>query len=136
MFDRVRQVKWVRRWRYELRWAPDHRGGVLSREVDTVAQLRAVVGWARAHPSVTKFSFQPVDHLEGRRAVTCSAGHPLEAPDPRQTYRLKQDIRRYGCRGCPGHDVTACPTCSELVIEPTPGYGCAAIWRGIPPATR
>lgn len=119
----------MRRWRYELRWEPGH-SGVLSRDVETVVQLRAVVAWARANPHVIRYSFRPVDYLEGPRALTCSRGHRLEAPDPRQPYRLKQDIRRYGCRGCPGHDVTACPTCGELVVEPVPAHGCGAVRLG------
>jgi hypothetical protein len=120
-------VQWVRRWRYELRWEPGHRGGVLSRDVDTVTQLRAVVEWARANPNVTKCAYRPVDHLEGEPAGRCPDGHRLGIPDPRQPYRLRTDVRRWACRACPGHDVTTCPSCGRLVIEPPPGHGCAAV---------
>jgi hypothetical protein len=29
--------------------------------VDTVAQLREVIAWARANPRIRRFSFQPLD---------------------------------------------------------------------------
>jgi hypothetical protein len=102
-------MHWVRRWRYELRWEPGHRGGVLSRHVDTLAHLKAVVQWARANPHVIKCSYRPVYDLEGTPATTCSHGHRLESPDPRQPWRWRQDTHQWKCRACPGHAVTICP---------------------------
>jgi hypothetical protein len=117
----------VRRWRYELRWEPGHHGGVLSRDVATIAQLRAVIEWARGNPNVVKCAWRPVDYLEGEPAARCPDGHRLDAPDPRQSYRLGRDVRRWACRACPGHGVTVCPTCRLLVVEPPPTHGCAAV---------
>ena len=75
---------WVRRRRYELGWEPSHGGGVLSREVETLAQLRAVVEWARGNPNVIKCAYRPVDELVGEPATQCPAGHRRDTPDPRQ----------------------------------------------------
>lgn len=119
-------MRWVRRWQYELRWEPNHRG-VLTRDVETVTQLRAVVEWARVNPRVIKCTFRPVNYLEGMPATRCPDGHGLESPDPRQPYRLRRDTRRFACRSCPGHDVTVCPQCGALIIEPVPAYGCSAV---------
>lgn len=119
-------MQWERRWLYELRWEPGHRGGVLSREVENLAQLRAVVEWARSNPNVIKCSYRPVDHLEGEPATTCSRGHPLGTPDTRRSGQILRDTRRVACVACPGHDVSYC-SCGERVIEPPPAYGCAAV---------
>ena len=75
---------WVRRRRHELGWEPSHRGGVLSREVETLAQLRAVLEWARGNPNVIKCAYRPVDELVGEPPTQCPAGHRRDAPDPRQ----------------------------------------------------
>uniref|UniRef100_UPI003F499E86 hypothetical protein n=1 Tax=Actinoplanes sp. CA-151224 TaxID=3239904 RepID=UPI003F499E86 len=120
-------MHWVRRWRYELRWDPGHRGGVFSRDVVTVAQLHAVVRWALANPNVIGYRYYPVDHLEGEPATTCPAGHPLGRPDPRRPGRVLRTTRRYQCRSCPGHDVSACPACGAQVVEPAPTEECAAL---------
>uniref|UniRef100_UPI003F4950F5 hypothetical protein n=1 Tax=Actinoplanes sp. CA-084688 TaxID=3239901 RepID=UPI003F4950F5 len=129
-------VEWVRRWRYELRWDPGHRGGVLSRDVDTVAQLHAVVRWALANPNVIGYRYYPVDYLEGEPATRCPAGHALGQPDPRRPGRVLRSTRRYPCGACQGHDVSACPTCGATVIEPAPAAECAALSIDVSPGRR
>lgn len=113
-------LEWVRRWEYTLVWQDGHTG-VRCREVDTVAQLRAVIAWARANPRVRRFSFRPVDHLVGepRWADFCPSGHPL--------YTYPHPQRREGwlpCRADGGHQLRTCPTCQIRMIEPDPGPDC------------
>lgn len=120
----------MRRWRYDVRWEPGHGRSVLIRYVDTIGQLRAVVEWARANPAIVSCRFAPIDLLEGEPADRCPAGHRLEATDPRQPWRLCRDTHRFDCVSCGGHDVTRCPECGVLVIDPPPQHGCAAIRPG------
>ncbi|MEV4708184.1 hypothetical protein [Actinoplanes sp. NPDC049316] len=125
MFDIVGQVEWERRWSYELRWQPHYRGhGVRSREVATVAQLRAVVEWARRNPNVLRCSYKPTDHLVGDQVKMCPDGHSLEAPNPNQPYRMIQQMRMVRCATCPGHYRTVCPTCRAPVFDPPLSVEC------------
>jgi len=120
MFDSVRAVEWVRAWVYELRWSPDYRGSpVRSREVASVAQLRAVVAWARRNPNVIKCSFHPADHLVGEPAEVCRRGHRL------MTWPAGRGRAVWlACTGCPVHRLAVCPECGDRVIEPDPGFDC------------
>lgn len=128
----VRDVlTWVRRWRYKLVWQDGHTGR-LGGEVETAEQLRAVVAWAQRNPRVRRWSFEPVDHLDGEPRWTdvCPRGHPLI------TYPRPE--RREGwlpCAGCPGHHRTVCTTCGVRLIEPEPGGECGppADWVTAPP---
>ena len=113
-------MEWIRRWVYELRWSWDYRGSpVRSREVAGVAELRAVVAWARRNPNVTGYSFKPVDHLVGDPAEVCRRGHRLNAWP---AGRLSPSWLT--CGGCPGHRLAVCPECGDRVIEPAPGPDC------------
>jgi hypothetical protein len=121
----LRRVEWVRRWRYDLVWQDGHTG-VLSREVDTVAKLRAVVAWARANPRVRRWSIAPVDQLVGGPAHgdVCPSGHALV------TYPRPHRVSGWlSCADCPGHRLTVCPVCGVRLLDPLPGPDC-----GPPPA--
>ena len=123
-------LAWVRRWRYELIWQPGHTGR-RDGEVDTVAQLRAVVAWARANPRVRRWSIEPVDRLVGRPRWTdaCPRGHRLARyPHPHR----RDDW--LPCAACPGHRLTTCPTCRARMIEPEPSPDCGPP-PGWPPST-
>jgi len=113
-------VEWVRTWVYELRWRPDYHGDpVRSREVESIAQLREVVAWARRNPNVTGYSFRPVDHLDGDPAEVCRNGHRLmvwPAGGRNPSWLI--------CAGCLGHRLAVCPQCGDRVIEPVPGPDC------------
>lgn len=112
-------MEWQRRWSDELRWQPHYRGSrVHSREAEGVAQLRAVVEWARRNPNVLRYSYKPVDHLVGDQVKVCPAGHSLEAVNPMQPYRMIQQMRMVRCAACPGHYRTLCPTCRTPVFDP------------------
>ena len=103
---------------YELTWQDGHTG-LRSREVETVAQLREVVAWARANPRVRRWSFHPYDRLVGELATRCRHGHLL------QTYTTW--YRTSGwlvCGSCGGHHLIICQDCGDRVIDPVPGPDC------------
>jgi hypothetical protein len=112
--------EWIRRWEYTLVWQDGH-DGRRNGFVDTVEQLGAVVAWARANPRVRRWSFRPVQHLEGEPewADVGPCGHRLVTyPHP---------YRRDGwlpCRDDGGHSLRICPTCEIRIIEPVPGPDC------------
>lgn len=116
-------VEWVRRWEYQIQWAPGH-SGVHSRHVDTVGQLRAVVAWARHNTHVQQFRYKLVYDLEGERASVCSRGHALQPPVYWQAQHRGRYMVLFGCPDCPGHYVTDCPTCAEQVCDPPLGLDC------------
>ena len=116
-------MEWVRRWRYELRWERG-RSGVVSRDVDTLDQLRAVVEWARANPHVERCSYRPIEALHGERIDRCPAGHDLPTVKPGQAHRPPGFMRLVQCSDCPGHYVTTCLTCGVNVFDPPAGPDC------------
>ena len=116
-------MRWVRRWRYELRWEQG-RNGVVSRNVDTLDQLRAVVEWARANPHVERCSYRRVDDLQGDRIDRCPAGHELPIVKPGRAHQLRGIMRLVACADCPGHYVTVCPACGAQVYDPPAGPDC------------
>lgn len=121
-------MEWVRRWQYELTWEPGHTG-VLSRYVDTLEQVRAVVEWARANPHIHKCSYRPHDELVGDQVATCNQGHLLEVRQWGQS-RASRSMRMVKCRDCPGHYETTCPTCEVRVYDPAPGPDCGPVVDG------
>jgi hypothetical protein len=119
LVDSLGRVEWVRRWTYELVWA-DRYTGVRSREVETVAQLRAVVHWAQANPRIRRWSIQAADRLIGELPERCSQGHRLATYPHRPPVWLD-------CSADPGHHLLTCPVAGcprPRVIEPVPGPDC------------
>jgi hypothetical protein len=72
--------------------------------VESVAQLHAVVAWARRNPNVIRYSFKPVDHLVWDPAEVCRRGHRL------RTWPAGRGPSVWlACTGCPGHRLAVCP---------------------------
>ena len=118
-------MEWVRRWQYELRWAPRH-SGVFSRTVDTVAQLRAVVERARRNPHIEKCSYKAAYEPNGDWIAECSRGHSLAQPKHWETgRRSRRHMNRKPCLVCPGHYLSDCPECLEEVFDPPLGPDCS-----------
>lgn len=116
-------VEWTREWVYELRWAPGC-SGVLSRGVDSVEKLRAVVTWARSNPHVEKCSYRLEYRTRGERIERCSLGHSLLETGRWQPYRLEQKMRFVRCADCPGHYISICPECGTPAPDPPAGPDC------------
>jgi hypothetical protein len=71
--------EWCRRWEVELRWRAGLEGPrVAVRRVESPAQLRAVVQWARKHPDVTVVRYRAVRELIGEPPTHCRYGHAYD----------------------------------------------------------
>ncbi|MBC9000450.1 hypothetical protein [Micromonospora aurantiaca (nom. illeg.)] len=107
--------EWVRRWEIEVRWRPGLPGDRLSaRRVDTVAELRQLVAWARANPDITRHQHRTVRELAGDPPAACPNGHPYDGGSATRAAR--------GWTTCPcgGHLILACrwPGCGDVSHDP------------------
>ena len=114
--------EWVRRWWITYRWRPEAgQGKRVNSVVDTTAQLRAVVEWARAHPDVEAYQYEPRWHLDGEPPDRCRRGHSLRGG---RSYWVATSW--VGCP-CGGHTRLQCRTegCGDVQLDPAPGPDCA-----------
>ena len=107
--------EWRRRWEITFTWRREVSGGrVLSTRVDTPAQLRAVVEWARGHPDVIAYRQRSVRELLGERPAACGRGHPYSIAG---AAKIRFD---WLPRTCGGHALYRCRTfgCGDVRADP------------------
>lgn len=113
--------EWRARWEVQLRWRAGLEGPrVHQRRVDTPAQLRAVITWARGHPDVTRVKHWRVRELTGRHPDSCRHGHPYEGGSA-----TRAAMGWLRCE-CGGHVVFRCrwPGCTDEQLDPPPAADC------------
>ena len=117
--------RWVRRWDITIRWDRIDNSPIQSltyqTHVDTAAQLRRFVEYARANPHVVAFPYRSVRDLIGTSPTACRAGH---------LYPNAGSITRAGHEwapcNCGGHFVLIChqPGCTDVIVDPDPDPDC------------
>ncbi|SCG15494.1 hypothetical protein GA0070610_1728 [Micromonospora echinofusca] len=119
-------MEWRTRWRITIRWdrAENSPAGVtvIERVVDSPAELRHLVGRARADPHVVAFPFRQVRELVGDEPDRCGAGH-LHAGGS-----ATRPARGWWPCGCGGHLVIRC-RCGDVRVAPAIDSDCDACPR-------
>ncbi|WP_091462952.1 hypothetical protein [Micromonospora inyonensis] len=99
----------------DVRWRPGLPGDRLAaRRVDTVAELRQLVTWARQHPDVTAVRHRRVRELVGDPPDVCRRGHRYGGGSATRAALGWREC------ACGGHIIHTCgwPGCGDVQPDP------------------
>jgi hypothetical protein len=117
LFGSLEQVsEWQLVWNVKLEYANlADNNGYLYREVivETPAQLRKVIEWARRNPGIVGFPHTTMRRQVGERPEVCRYDHRYQTTGSfRRTHVDWSDC------GCGGHFVYVCGDCEDMIIDP------------------